>query len=309
MRSCVTEGHDILSIDRTTFPLPSVANLMAKARREALWGCGVSLIRGLPVEWWSRREAAIAFWGLGQYLGEPVSQNGDGHVLGHVADLGLDYAAPTTRGYQTSAPLPFHTDYSDLVALGCLRTAKQGGLSSLASSARIYHEMQRDRPDLVAALRQPICRTRWGEVSSGQKPWLEVPVFNVHDGGVSTTYVRSAIRKAQALEGVPRLTALQTEALDHFDRLAADSAFHVMMAFKPGDIQIVNNHCIVHSRTEYIDDDEPSRRRHLLRLWLSCEDGPPFPQGMTKAFQGLTRNGRPNGIHIEGVPFVAPLEA
>ena len=30
---------------------------------------------------------------------------------------------------------------------------------------------------------------------------------------------------------------------------------------------------------------------------------------MTEQFQGLTKNGRPNGIHLPGVPFIAPLDA
>ena len=81
------------------------------------------------------------------------------------------------------------------------------------------------------------------------------------------------------------------------------------MNFEAGDIQVLNNHWILHSRTAYEDAHEPSERRHLLRLWLACEDGPPFPPAMTESFQGLTANGRPNGIHVPGVPFNAPLEA
>jgi alpha-ketoglutarate-dependent taurine dioxygenase len=238
-----------------------------------------------------------------------VSQNAQGHVLGHVKNLGLNYADPTTRGYQTAARLPFHTDYSDLVALLCLRNAREGGLSMVASSSRIYREMRARRPDLAAVLTRPVCRSRWGEVSTGQKPWLEVPVFNLYPGGVSTTYVRSAIDKAQRLPSVPALSSEQIEAMDMLDALAADPEFHHDMAFAPGDVQIVNNHCVLHSRTAYVDHDEVDARRHLLRLWLACADGPPFPQAMTEGFQGLSANGRPNGIHIAGVAPIAPLEA
>jgi hypothetical protein len=88
-------------------------------------------------------------------------------VLGHVKNFGLDYADANTRGYQTSARLPFHTDSADLVALMCLRIAREGGLSSVASSSRIYAEMQARRPDLAEALTQAVCRSRWGEVSGG----------------------------------------------------------------------------------------------------------------------------------------------
>ena len=44
------------------------------------------------------------------------------------------------------------------------------------------------------------------------------------------------------------------------------------MRFLQGDVQLLNNHQIVHSRTAFVDHDEPERRRHLLRLWLSLDE-------------------------------------
>jgi hypothetical protein len=108
---------------------------------------------------------------------------------------------------------------------------------------------------------------------------------------------------------VPRVTEVQEEAMDYFDSLAASPDFHLDITLAPGDIQIVNNHWLLHSRTAYDDHEDWSEKRHLLRLWLACPDGPPFPPGMTEQFQGLTKNGRPNGIHLPGVPFIAPLDA
>jgi alpha-ketoglutarate-dependent taurine dioxygenase len=71
---------------------------------------------------------------------------------------------------------------------------------------------------------------------------------------------------------VPRLTAPQLEALDLVEAIANDPAFHVQMEFHPGDVQLLNNATILHSREAYEDDDDPARRRHLLRLWLSAHD-------------------------------------
>jgi hypothetical protein len=291
------------------FPLWDLADVLAARRREYLHGRGFGLLRGLPVSELDRDGAAVVFWGLGAHLGVAVSQNGKGHVLGHVKDLGLDYSRPENRGYQTSARLPYHTDYADLVCLLCLKSARTGGLSSIVSSVTLYNEMLRQRPDLVAVLREPLYRTRWGEVGSDRPPWVEVPAFNVHDKGVVTTYVRSAVRKAQLMPEVPRLSEKQIEAMDFFDQLAEDTTLHLDMRFEPGDVQILNNHWILHSRTTYEDYDVPAERRHLLRLWLTCQDGPLFPPALTQSFQGLTTNGRPNGIQIPGVPLVAPLEA
>jgi hypothetical protein len=169
--------------------------------------------------------------------------------------------------------------------------------------------MVRNAPELARVLCEPVYRTRWGEVDPSRDPWIEVPVFNVHEDGVTTTYVRSAVRKAQLMPEVPRLSERQIEAMDYFDAVAERGDIHMEMDFVPGDIQIVNNHYLVHSRTSYDDRPGWDNKRHLMRLWLACPDGPPFPPAMTENFQGLTQNGRPNGIHVSGVPFVAPLDA
>ena len=107
---------------------------------------------------------------------------------------------------------------------------------------------------------------------------------------------------------MPRLTRLQEEALDLLDSLADSPRIRLTMEFRPGDIQMLCNHWILHSRTSYVDWPAPERRRHLLRLWLACDGGPSLPPGFTGTAQGATRGGRPDGINVPGVPFSAPLE-
>ena len=301
------EDVPILEIARE--PLPRLAERLERIRRDALHGIGFQVIRGLPVGRWPLRRAAAAFWLIGMHMGEAVSQNGKGHVLGHVRDLGLDYSLVETRGYQTNARLPYHTDQSDLACLLCLKTAREGGLSSLVSSVTLWNEMVRRRPDLAEALCRPMARTRWGEVPAGRKPWADVPVFLPWRGNVVTTYTRSAVEKARPMPGPPEPSALQGEAMDMIDALAADPALHLDMVLEEGDIQIVSNHRILHSRTAYLDWDDPERKRHMLRLWLACADGPDLPPLMTEEYQEATASGRPNGIRVPGVPLSAPLAA
>jgi hypothetical protein len=47
-------------------------------------GKGFILFKGFPAGEWSPLKTAAAYMGLGEYLGYVVSQNGRGHVLGHV---------------------------------------------------------------------------------------------------------------------------------------------------------------------------------------------------------------------------------
>lgn len=302
-------GRDLIGVGKQDFPLPTIARRLESIRGYILDGPGFYLLKGLPVDRWDLRLSAAAFWGLGMHLGIPCSQNGKGHVLGHVTNLGVDYADPEARGYQTNARLAYHTDSCDIVGLLCLRTSKSGGLSSVVSSTTLYNEVLRRRPDHLDALMQPFCRTRWGEIPEGKMPWAEVPVFMPHAGRVIAHYVRSAIRKGQLLKGVPKLTAEREAALDFLDSLAQDPSIHLDMTFAPGDIQLVCNHSMFHSRTAYEDHPEPQRRRHLLRLWLACDDGPPLPAWLTKIYAGETGNGRPNGIVVPGVPLNASLTA
>ncbi len=309
VRHAQSSGRELIELTQRDFPLSSVVSVLDRLRQETLHGRGFYMLRGLPVERYSLRESAIAYFGLGTYLGEAVSQNGKGHVLGHVTNLGLDYADPEVRGYQTSARLNFHADSSDLVALLCLRSARSGGLSTIVSSTTLWNELVRRHPQHARTLTQPLHYTRWGEIPEGKKPYASISVFTPWAGRMIATYVRSAINKSQTMPQVPRLTPQQIAAMDTLDALAADPALHLDMVFRPGDIQVLCNHSILHSRTAYEDWPEVEKRRHLLRLWLACADGPALPPFMTDRFQGVTANGRPNGIRVPGVPLAAPLEA
>jgi hypothetical protein len=61
----------------------------------------------------------------------------------------------------------------------------------------------------------------------------------------------------------------------------------VDLDFRPGDIQILHNHVVLHSRTAYEDWPEPTRKRHLLRLWLRDDNGRPLPPSVRENFIGI----------------------
>ena len=299
---------DLTNLSRGEVEMPTLGPVLARTRHELLDGCGIALIRGLPVERYTMREAATAYWAVGLHLGEAVSQNAKGHALGHVRDLGFDITKPSARGYQTAERLSYHTDSSDVVGLLSLRTAKSGGLSSAVSSTAIYHVLLDRHPDLLAMLLEPTWRDRRDEIPEGAGPWYRLPVFMPHKGRLFAHYVRSAIHKAQRFPDVPRITTAQVAAFDQLDELAASPELRLDMEFRPGDIQFLCNHWTFHSRTRFEDWREPERRRHLLRLWLGCPGGPEVPEWYV-AHQGLTRSGRPAGIHGPGCRLNAPLEA
>jgi len=301
------EESDLQYLAAKDVPLPTLALRLRSVLEEVLNGRGFVLIRGLPVERWTRRQAAIAFLVIGVHLGNLRMQNAEGHLLGHVRDLGRSSGDPNTRIYQTRERQTHHTDSCDVVGLMCLRTAKSGGLSSLVSSTTIFNEMRRRRPDLLNVLLQPIETDRRGEVPEGSKPYFNIPVFNYHDGLVSAIYQRQYIESARRFPGVKPLSALQIEALDLFDQLANDPKLNLMMELKPGDIQLVHNHTILHDRTAFEDYPEPDRKRHLLRLWLAPSGARPLPEVYAERFGSITPGDR-GGVVVAGANPTIPFD-
>ncbi|MCC7273343.1 MAG: TauD/TfdA family dioxygenase [Alphaproteobacteria bacterium] len=271
-------GLPMAAITRTDFPLPAMQAWLAAISEELETGSGVVLLRGLPAERWSEDDQRMILWGIGTHLGDAVSQSKQGgELMGEVRDVGVRLGQATSRGYRSNEHLRFHTDRSDVVALYCVRTAKEGGLSRIVSSVAVHNEILRRRPDLLELLYQDYHHSRQGEEAPGEGPWFARPVFCVRDGWFTSQYSRSFVESAQRFPEVPRLTAAQNEALDMLAEIAEEQCLR--MAMEPGDIQLLNNHVTYHSRTGYIDHDAPERQRLLYRLWLSYPKGRPLPEG------------------------------
>lgn len=233
-------------------------------------GPGLALVRGLPVQEMPSAEVAAIFWGIGRQLGEAIPNNPAGDLIGHVHDTGRSYDDPDVRGYQTAATMDYHCDQAELVALLCLRTARSGGLSKVASAIAVYNELLRRRPELVAALMQPLCWTRHGETDPGEPAWYLSPVFAFREGRLCVAFGPKHIEKGHALPGAPPMTAEQREGLRLAEAIAEE--LHLSMQMQPGDIQLLNNGVMLHTRTGFEDWPEPHRRRHLWRLWLQAPD-------------------------------------
>ena len=311
IQAAVRAARDISpeKLSPASFPLPGFGPELGRILAELLEGRGFILLRGLPVERMTREEQAIAYLGMGSWLGAFRSQNAKGHLLGHVKDLGLDIRDPRVRYYQTNRKLEYHTDSVDIVGLLCLKTAKAGGESYLASSMTVFNEMLTRRPDLVPALFEPFPTDRRGEVPEGMQPWFDIPIYHRHAGKLSCIYVRQYIESAQKLfPQARRLTAAQREAMDLIDELCNDPAIHLAMDFRPGDIQLLHNHQILHSRGDFENWPEPERHRHLLRLWVAPPEARPLPEVFAPRY-GSVRPGDRGGIVVKGTTVRVPLEA
>jgi hypothetical protein len=298
---------EIGEISKEKFPLPRLGAHLAELKETLLHGIGFEVIRGLPVAKYNQQFAAAIFCGVGAHLGSARSQNAKGHILGHVRDVGANAKDPNTRIYQTAERQTFHTDSSDVVGLLCIREAMEGGESLLVSTTAIYNEMLTQRPDLAALLFDPIATDRRGEVPPGQKPYLQIPPLSWHAGFLTGFYQRQYIDSAQRFSDAMRLTPAHVEALDLFDELANDKRLHFAMKLEPGDMQFVYNHALLHDRMGFRDWPDASRKRHLLRLWLSVAGDRPLPDCFKERY-GSIEIGNRGGIIVEGTRLNVPLD-
>ena len=305
LRSIQARGLMPPHFGKQDFPLPQFSAQLSAMLNELEHGRGFFLMRGFPIGNYTDAEAEIIFWGLGQYLGVALSQNADGHLLGHVRNLGLDINKTDVRAYQTTAELIFHNDQSDVILLMCLKPAKAGGLSRLVSVVGIQNEIHRRRPDLLRELYQPFYIDRRGErgrEDEGDLPYYAMPVLSYHQGLVSARYIRGYIESAQRFPEVPRLTANQIEALDLFDAIANEDGMALSFQMEPGDFQLINNYCVLHARTNFEDFPEIERRRHLLRLWVAAPNSrelpPCFEPRFGSCISGAVRGGIPPGRDV-----------
>jgi len=298
-------GLAIQEIGRDDFPLGRLTTRLGALRAQIRSGLGIGYIKGLPVERYDRETLIRLYWGLCRHLGDPVTQNRNGHLVGHVIDVGDAVADANKRITQTNAELCFHADSCDVVALLCINRAQTGGESMIVSGVAVHDELMRRRPDLLPELYKPVYMDRRGEVPPGKLPWFGVPLFNWHKG-LFTGYspVLQYIDSLSRFPDAPRMSNAQREALELYYAICEEPEFCLRLQFEPGDIQFLQNHVIFHSRTSFVDWPERERRRHLIRMWLSLPDGRELAPAMAEKWINIAVGTRRGGVPTTATPVI-----
>lgn len=306
----LARGCELKDISKEEYQLGShLTGLLAELRKDLINGKGFTLFKGFPTtKDYPVDLVAVAYMGIGSHLGAFLSQNGKGHILGHVKDLGND---PTqidkVRIYSTNARQFFHVDDADIIGLLCLHRAKEGGESDIVSSHRVYNVLRQERPDVLETLAKPNWYfDRKGEVSDGNLPYIRCSIFYYYEGRIilkfDPYFVRSLKRFHDSGE-VPPLSAAQLEAIEVLEATAAREAMHMIL--EVGDVQFVSGVHVLHARTAYIDNPPPNPKRQLMRLWLAtseAEGGWPLPFHDSK-------DKRRGGIQVNTNAHTSPLDA
>lgn len=281
--SFVEADPDLRTVRAEDYPLSACAEAVKAWGRDVDYGRGFVLVRGLRTHLYSDALSAAIYYILGLHMGDPIRQNEMGDLVDHIyatSDKTMD--DPTARSSKVRDKLVYHSDSSDIVALMCLRPAREGGASCLVSGAEIYNEILRRRPDLAPLLLESFHWDWRRQDHDAPANTYTSPIVGLVDGVFSMYAGSLYILTAQDYPGVPKLSPEQIEVLKLFDEITYEPGMAIAMDFRPGDIQWLSNYAALHARTTFYDHPEPQRRRHLLRLWLTRNAGRPVAPGFGK---------------------------
>ncbi|MEC9151867.1 MAG: TauD/TfdA family dioxygenase, partial [Pseudomonadota bacterium] len=144
------------------------------------------------------------------------------------------------------------------------------GESAVVSLGHVHNEMRRHYPGQLARLYKPFYWNRQGEHPPGDQITSVNPIFR-YDGDRLRARVNFRLLqvgyqlKGELMddEGVAALEALYT--------VMDDPANHFVFTLEAGQIQYLNNWWCAHQRLDYVDFEEPDKRRHLVRIFLRNE--------------------------------------
>jgi hypothetical protein len=277
IKAAYVVDRPLFDYTREDFDLGPAWTTIANAIKEAHHGRGLSLVRGLPREGMTEKEFELLNWAIGLHTGVARPQGRTTQYISPVRNIGTDYRTASGRGYSSNAKLDFHVDSADLVTLACYNKAKSGGQSMITSSLTARRQLMAERPDLAELAHREFYFSRQNEQAPDEAPFYGQPLFDVADGLVFGKWNRNRVESAQKIEGVPKLSDGQREVMDVLDEILRRPDLMFATYLEPGDLQVLNNHVMLHSRTNFIDFDQPGQKRLLFRLWLAPPDSVRLP--------------------------------
>ncbi len=256
---------------------PACAAVLEGALDALERGRGFAIVERLSFERYTRDEAQMVYWVIGQLLGVPFAQDVKGTLLYDVRDTGQD---PTkgARFSVSNVESSFHMDHCfgdpipDILGLLSLQGAKSGGRSQFLSAYTLHNELLTRYPQEVATLYEPFYFDRRGQFKEGEKPVFEAPIFRWDAQGLHIRYLYYYIQVGQE-RMEESFSPAQARALEAVEDTLRRQDLHVELLLEPGQMLFTSNHWLLHNRTSFEDFPEPEKRRHLVRLWLSYRNG------------------------------------
>jgi hypothetical protein len=256
--------RDDITRDRTSHP--DVDGPARDIYDELISGRGLAVVRGFPVDRHSVDDMEIMYWAWLTHFGTLLSNNSFGHKMVRVQQEVLPDGVQPARGTKSAAELAMHNDSSDLFSLLWIHQAERGGESQYSSGPAAHNTILATRPDILPILYRGFPHHRRSEQPDDQPdvtPY-DVPIFSNVDGRICINFTYSSI--LPALHELGReMTPEETEAIEILRTVLVRQQVELRM--QPGDAAMANNYGLCHSRSDFVDGPDASRRRLLLRAW------------------------------------------
>jgi alpha-ketoglutarate-dependent taurine dioxygenase len=260
---------------------------------------GLFLLQNFPLDC-SEDDSRIMFAGLLTHIGWLQAQTIRGEYLQPVQDEG-QASLYERRGSKHNLGLPVHNDGCDVVAFLCRRAAAEGGETILVSPGAVHNQMLNDCPELLTELYGPY-HNAWqdymypeginSESARRSRTW-QAPIFSMTEGKICARYSRFYIDRAQGFAGVPSMSARQLAALNRFDEYLYDAEhWQFRRQFQPGDVMLLNNHIVFHTRTAFRDGAQAEQKRQLYRAWMAMPNSRPVAASLQDFFGGTEAGSR-----------------
>lgn len=265
-------------------PHPALSNF-SKHLFELLFGkFGVALVNAFDLKSFSQEEARLLFLMIGSYLGSVIGKRG---ILYDVKSIGLapDIALKSLNFSQSNISSDLHTDSSyymnilpDVVGLLCLQNARNGGDTRICNALTIHEILRQNHQDILKCLYQDFIRqSKWEtEPSLQERLSHRYPIFSdgLFTDGICFRYSKHYVYKGYELAG-ETLSNEQTRALACLETMLNSPSLVHTFTMLPGQILFTNNRIIAHDRTPFEEWDDPSKRRHMVRVWVKVSDRQP----------------------------------
>jgi hypothetical protein len=235
---------------------------------QLMFGRGLVVVRGFPCDDHDIEELERIYWLVCCHVGYLVSNNSFGHRMVRVQEEVLPNGVQPARGTKSRAELAMHNDAADVLSLLCVHQALRGGESQFASGPAAHNTVLATRPDILPVLYRGFPHHRRSEQPDDQPdvtPY-DVPIFSTNARGeVCINFTYSSILPALHSLG-RKLTAEEEEAIDVLRKVLIRQQVEIRL--ERGEAAMANNFAMCHSRSDFVDGDDPSKRRCYLRAWM-----------------------------------------
>lgn len=231
---------------------------------------GYTLIQGAI----TGNDAALGLFILSAYIGKPMHNNRDRTYIWPLISKQIESSKNLENNIRygnTGISLPFHTDTCTVAGLLCDTPANDGGENELISTTRVHNLIYDLDQELLKELYGLFYIDRRGENLDGLKPYAEQPIFAYKENQIQTHW--ADVYNYVAYDKYEELGKLSSKQLQAYEILkqainTVASEDKVEVKLQKGDLILMNNNLIFHSRKPFIED---GTGRKLYRVWINLE--------------------------------------